>query len=467
MSPMPPSRPTCWSGPTRRPWWSTCGRRGAGRAGRSARSSSKVVAEADGVELVKVDVDANPRSAATFQVQSIPAVYAIRDRKVVDSFVGALPEPAVRQWVAGLTPAPTEVDRLVAAGDEASLRQALELEPANERAVLGLAALLVGDGATPAAREEALALLARLPETAETRHLAAQARLGRRADAGGRVDDGIEAKLDGLLERVRDDEDGPPGVPRPARGPRPRRSPHRDLPQGPHGPAVLRAASTVSSGRAVGVGPMVASQRCAYGQLPCGCELGPALRPDHPGAGHGDPQPDARTRSTTGARTGTSTPSTPGPSGWSPRAPTCSTSAGSRPGRVPRSSEAEELDRVVPGHRRRCTPASTSRCRSTPGGRRWPREAYRAGAVVGNDISGFADPDYLPAAAAAGATVVATHIRLGPPGRRPRSALRRRGRRGGRLPGRAGRAGPGGRDPRRVGSSSTPGSIWARRPRSR
>jgi len=34
--------------------------------------------------------------------------------------------------------------------------------------------------------------------------------------------------------------------------------------------------------------------------------------------------------------------------------------------------------------------------------------------VVGNDISGFADPDYLTVAAAAGATVVATHIRLGP-----------------------------------------------------
>ena len=40
---------------------------------------------------------------------------------------------------------------------------------------------------------------------------------------------------------------------------------------------------------------------------------------------------------------------------------------------------------------------------------------------MGNDISGFADPDYLPAAAAAGATVVATHIRLGAPGARPRA----------------------------------------------
>jgi dihydropteroate synthase len=41
-------------------------------------------------------------------------------------------------------------------------------------------------------------------------------------------------------------------------------------------------------------------------------------------------------------------------------------------------------------------------------------EAFRAGAVLGNDISGFADPKYLDVAAAAGASVVATHIRLAP-----------------------------------------------------
>lgn len=165
----------------------------------------RVVSETPGVELVKIDVDANPRSAATFQVQSIPAVYAIRDRKVVDSFVGALPEPAVRQWIAGLNPAPSEVDRLVAAGDEASLRKALELEPASEKAVLALAALLVAGGNAPEAqREEALALLARLPESAETRHLAAQARLG--SEARGVADDGVEGKLDELLDRVREDD---------------------------------------------------------------------------------------------------------------------------------------------------------------------------------------------------------------------------------------------------------------------
>lgn len=165
----------------------------------------RVVGETSGVELVKIDVDANPRAAATFQVQSIPAVYAIRDRKVVDSFIGALPEPALRQWIAGLNPPPSEVDRLVAAGDETSLRRALELEPANEKAVLALAELLVAGGsAGEDRRDEALGLLSRLPESAETRHLAAQARLG--SEAREVADDAVEAKLDELLEKVRGDE---------------------------------------------------------------------------------------------------------------------------------------------------------------------------------------------------------------------------------------------------------------------
>jgi dihydropteroate synthase len=41
--------------------------------------------------------------------------------------------------------------------------------------------------------------------------------------------------------------------------------------------------------------------------------------------------------------------------------------------------------------------------------------AFAEGAVLGNDMSGFLDPVYLPTAAAAGAAVVATHIRR-PPG---------------------------------------------------
>jgi len=160
----------------------------------------RVVGATDGkVELVKVDVDANPRVASIFQVQSIPAVFALKDRKIVDSFIGALPEPAVQEFVDRLAPVATEADRLVAAGDEASLRAALELQPDHAGAVTGLAELLVARGD----RDGALALLERIPETAETRRIAALARVG--DDVVG--DDGVEARLDALLERVKDDDD--------------------------------------------------------------------------------------------------------------------------------------------------------------------------------------------------------------------------------------------------------------------
>jgi putative thioredoxin len=166
----------------------------------------KVVGETDGVELVKIDVDANPRSAATFQVQSIPAVFAIKDRKVLDSFVGALPEPAVRSWVAGLTRAPSEVDLLIEQGDEASLRNALDLEPANETALLALAALLASDRSDRTRRDEALHLLAKLPESPESRRIAAEARLGGEVEeAQSTSGEGVEARLDALLEEVRGD----------------------------------------------------------------------------------------------------------------------------------------------------------------------------------------------------------------------------------------------------------------------
>ncbi|HEX9529508.1 MAG TPA: thioredoxin domain-containing protein, partial [Acidimicrobiales bacterium] len=134
----------------------------------------RVVGATDGqVDLVKVNVDDNPNISAAFRVQSIPAVYAIAKRQVVDSFVGALPEPAVREWVSRLAPPPSEADRLTAKGDEASLRQALEIDPGHQAAVEKLAELLVDQGQA----EEALGLLARVPETADTRRIGALARL--------------------------------------------------------------------------------------------------------------------------------------------------------------------------------------------------------------------------------------------------------------------------------------------------
>ena len=68
------------------------------------------------VTLVKVNVDENPSISASFQVQSIPAVFALKDGKVVDGFIGAQPEAAVTEFVAKLTPAPSEADLLVEEG---------------------------------------------------------------------------------------------------------------------------------------------------------------------------------------------------------------------------------------------------------------------------------------------------------------------------------------------------------------
>lgn len=86
---------------------------------------------------------------------------------------------------------------------------------------------------------------------------------------------------------------------------------------------------------------------------------------------------------------------------------------GVKAGPGPEVGEAEELDRVVPAidalHRRLDVPISVDTWRASV-----LAAACEAGAVVGNDISGFADPDYLTAAAKADASVVATHIRLRP-----------------------------------------------------
>ncbi len=98
-----------------------------------------VTATGGAVELVKVDVDANPRVSLTHRVQSIPAVKAFRDGRVVDEFVGAQPPEAVEAFLRGLLP--SEADQLVARGDEQSLRQALELEPNHPGALGALARL--------------------------------------------------------------------------------------------------------------------------------------------------------------------------------------------------------------------------------------------------------------------------------------------------------------------------------------
>jgi putative thioredoxin len=112
--------------------------------------------------LAKLDVDANPQASAAFRVQSIPAVKAFRDGALVDEFIGAIPEQAIRQWLTGVLP--SEADRLVQQGEEAEredrtaeaeryYRKALEARPDHPGALLGRGRLAAGRGELEEARE--------------------------------------------------------------------------------------------------------------------------------------------------------------------------------------------------------------------------------------------------------------------------------------------------------------------------
>src|SRR3954467_13007685 len=105
------------------------------------------------VVLAKLDTDANPPISQAFGIRSIPAVKAFKDGRVVAEFVGAQPPARVKQFFDALVP--SEAERLIAAGGEADLRRALELEPARTEAAVALARLLHGRGE----REEALAVV--------------------------------------------------------------------------------------------------------------------------------------------------------------------------------------------------------------------------------------------------------------------------------------------------------------------
>ena len=166
----------------------------------------KVIAETNGaVELAKVDIEENPQVAQAFRVQSIPAVYAMVDGQVADGFLGAQGEAAVREFVQRVLPTPemTELEGLIAAGDETSLRAALEIESDNPAAVTALAELLIADGRGT----DAVTLLERVPDAPETRRLTALARVHGSDDAAGGIAPDIEAELAGLLATVESDED--------------------------------------------------------------------------------------------------------------------------------------------------------------------------------------------------------------------------------------------------------------------
>ena len=128
----------------------------------------KVVRGAGGaVRMVKLNIDENPEIAQQMRIQSIPAVYAFKDGRPVDGFVGALPESQVRQFVerlggAAVGPSPIEQAMIMAkeaaqGGDHASAMgiysQILQRESDNPEALAGLARALIARGELDEARE--------------------------------------------------------------------------------------------------------------------------------------------------------------------------------------------------------------------------------------------------------------------------------------------------------------------------
>ncbi|MGZ4293542.1 MAG: tetratricopeptide repeat protein [Solirubrobacteraceae bacterium] len=156
-----------------------------------------VAAREGKVELAKIDVDANPGAARAFGIQSIPAVKAFRDGRIVAEFIGAQPPAAVESFLDSLLP--SEADDLVARGDEESLRRAVELEPSRADAAVPLARLLHSRGDA----EGALAVVRQVPGSFAADGLAARIALEQH-DLGDDLRDAFTALDAGDDERALD-----------------------------------------------------------------------------------------------------------------------------------------------------------------------------------------------------------------------------------------------------------------------
>jgi putative thioredoxin len=166
--------------------------------------------------LARINVDQNPAIAAAFGAQSIPMVLGIRHGKVVAEFVGALPEAGVRDFLDRLLPSPAE--RLARHGSdlhsagqreeaEAVFRQALDLDPRCDEALLGMARVLVDQEQGDAA----LDLLERVGLGTPLRHEADRLAAAIRIQG---PDEGDEQALRSRVESLPDDLDARMGLAR-------------------------------------------------------------------------------------------------------------------------------------------------------------------------------------------------------------------------------------------------------------
>ncbi len=186
------------------PWCGPCKQLGPAleRAVKDARGA---------VRMVKINIDENPELAQQMRIQSIPAVYAFKDGRPVDGFVGAVPDSQVKQFVARLAgaaagPSPIEealalAKEALAAGDTARAAniygQILQHEPGTVEAVAGLARIAIDRKEFAKARQ----LLDRVPkESAQHAEVAAARTALELAETGAKAQGAVgalRARLDG------------------------------------------------------------------------------------------------------------------------------------------------------------------------------------------------------------------------------------------------------------------------------
>ena len=177
------------------PWCGPCRKLGPTLEKAAAAREGKVV-------LAKLDTDECPRLSELYGIQGIPAVKAFRDGEVVAEFVGAIGAAQVEQFFDALVPSETQA--LLAAGDEASLRKAVELDPQNADARFALAQVLHRDGDADAALE----LLGNATGSFRADGLAARIELERERspellDAFAKLDAGdLQDAIDALMAKL-------------------------------------------------------------------------------------------------------------------------------------------------------------------------------------------------------------------------------------------------------------------------
>jgi putative thioredoxin len=147
--------------------------------------------------LAKVDVDANPRIAQAFGVQSIPMVVAVVAGQPVDAFNGALPEPQVRQWISRLLDALRDRMPAIAEAEAAAGGDAPAEEPEDPRFTAAEDALERGDYAAAEAAYQQI--LAAEPANEQAAAALAQVRFLARAE---RADPTAVAKADAAPDDV-------------------------------------------------------------------------------------------------------------------------------------------------------------------------------------------------------------------------------------------------------------------------